>query len=386
MAKMTRSVIAKWKTHCIVLVVVFAVIFFALNGKDKPRINRKCFPVPIKVGDEKVISSIYLELDFIQYNKPFDEFAKTASTEEEEFIRDTFKMLAGGDIIAANRTIVHNSTIDNNSSIKATPEKILSFWKEAFEGVGISDDLSNMVIGSCFFWRNLGIVTFASDKMEKERILAITFERQDDKLVMTMSWPRFSHLINAVGRQFYSHPKLLYNRGEIQFNYSFTFNKEDIEHPATLLFKGKQYNVAIPSDQIKEDDEAAYFYQQVISDFKNASTAEDIRKLADHFNEHNRNKLLGWIEKKPELTLAWPKEAARRDIQLEFIIDADPVYLIYITPLHVTLAGDAHDYILRKEDGFEVIRLSQSDDLSGILGGSDFRKPFLESLSNNKGN
>ena len=84
--------------------------------------------------------------------------------------------------------------------------------------------------------------------------------------------------------------------------------------------------------------------------------------------------------------MAWPKEAARRDIQLEFIIDADPVYLIYITPLHVTLAGDAHDYILRKEDGFEVIRLSHSDNLSQILGGSDFRKPFLESLSNNKAN
>lgn len=84
-------------------------LFTGCAGKDNPDVERKCFPVPIKAGDETVVSSLYLELDFVEYNKPYNEFAKSASTEEEKFIRDIFKMISDGDVSAAEKTIANNS-------------------------------------------------------------------------------------------------------------------------------------------------------------------------------------------------------------------------------------------------------------------------------------
>ena len=251
----------------------------------------------------------------------------------------------------------------------------------SFKYLGISDDLSNMVVGSCFFWRDIGVVTYASDKMPEQRTHAITFERQKNKLVMIRSYPNFSLFISEIASQAYFHPELKYSREEIEFDHSITYNKEDTtRHPGTFLFKAKKYDIPIPSDQIKKDDEVAFFYQQVLRDYKSASTIEELQKFSERLDELSRELFSRWINRSPETALTIHKRMAGSEQKLQFIIDAEPVYLIYISPRHTSLGADGHDYILRNEDGFEIIRARRSDTFSRIMGGKDFIEPFLKSL------
>ena len=152
---------------------------------------------------------------------------------------------------------------------------------------------------------------------------------------------------------------------DTRYQYSFVPTVDNRSVPFRFRFNGKKYdNVDITkvSEKDKNEDEIIKFYHETTLAFRKPE------EYANFFTALSRKRFLDHASRFPDYINAYWQENQNNPKQIVFVIDANPVFLVFFRRNN---SGNStfndFDYVLKTKDGLKFTNYGYSDDLDGLL-------------------
>lgn len=342
------------------------------------------FPVPISVEGERVRSSLLIQFEIQRYGVPFDAFASGNLDSFETAFTDFMQALRAGD--AAKVASLQPG---------AKPEEvreIVGRFREAFAVQQNVKVIGRVRVGEeqVFIWEWPGL------KGPVRRGFAVNIPaRGSPRVSMVYSALPLETLIVDVMQQEAVRPRE-YAPVEPRTRYSYAFPPTGLgrpgAHPVVLHFDGAPLDVEMfTADAVRaaaSQGDMPVVAAAPTAAYRAAYLAlkeRDPRRFPESYTEKSREKLQAWLQKMSPEELNSFLATATQPRTLRFLIDADPVVLVFYTV--GTEERLRYEYLLKAGDGYKLTNAYYESFLDDVIGNGalfptelpSFRKDVLAS-------
>ncbi len=360
------------------IVICCLGISVIMNSTASSDVKRRQLSVPIQMGDRLVRSGLVIACDVEDYDMSFSTFRKSAANPDEMRFADFISAVSANNIDKA-RAVSKSVTATGDENIKI--ERALSMLKAHIVQIGIRPDLSNFKICHRIYWGDRDFFTYKVADPNSSYWGLLGFERDPDKGLL---WnPYLSDFESELWKMA---PTDYDNEQSVSHDYRFTITPDHcFKHPVDLLFNGRVNGITQTEDDPQASDVALLFYEAFKMDLENTKNIQGFRKIGNkYYDAHSRKKFLRWIDSDYQAFLQWKNDLVSREREVVFVMDADPVFVIFY---HLKGMSDWYiqqDYIVRDGDRLYITRLAFDDDLSrSFRNRKKFIEPFLMVLVKN---
>jgi len=312
------------------------LICFANN-----EIKTASFPIPIRVDNDIIRSSLFIKCRFKKYEIPFKDFELMKLDYHEKSFVKLVNAIKQNDLISCLE-VCSGYTQRSKNEIK----QFMNAYHKSF--VPIWDKIHvyyQFYIGNdrLFIWGVENAEPIKSGPLRR----SFYFEKDRvGKFVWTASIPNtIDTLLTDIVQKNAGFPgKYALIKNE-SFDYQYIIPGSTDEHPIYLQFNGKPYNVEVFTNQFEPSNEIINFYQKAYHVFKNM-TAED---FAEFYTPVSRQKYREWATKMGKDSYnIHRQQTINAGRKVVFILNANPVYIVF----HHRLDNEyiRYQYIVRNSD------------------------------------
>jgi len=362
---------------CLAIFGISCLAILLVMSKPASRdVKRRKLSVPITVGDRMITTGLVIECDITDYDMPFSTFSNSAANPDEIRVADFIRAILSGNADKAKALSKPGATAGGKN---ATIESNLSMLKSHWARIGISSDSSNVKILRRIYWGNREFFTYKVADPNSRPIYILSFDRDPNEgLLWSPRVEGFEWMFWEITAQRSEYPKDQDIEQSVSHDYGFTITPQDSKHPVDLLFNGHVAGITQAEDKPHSSDAALSFYETAMMSLKQAGSIQEFREIGNtYYDAHSKKKFLSWIDKDYEAFLQSINELVRREREIVFVMDADPVFIIFYHPEGMPDWYIKHDYIVCEKGKFFLTRLAYLDELGGCFQN---RKKFIEPL------
>lgn len=326
------------KTNFILLcLAVFSLCSPVFGGK----IETKSYPLLLYLDSEYYLPiSLYLKCDVIDYNgMPYGDFVSKEKGKREDAFKQVIAAVRKNSFddcfyLSHKKKSMKVEEID--SHIKKVKKRMSNF-REVLTDEVMGAKLEKLKIFSQFYLGDSSFIVFGADDMKVNAPYRLMRKFKPDssgEIFWDVEEPtktRFiiQTLVNEMARS----PEKFTKDINEKFDFEIPLPGAQEGHETLLQFNGKRYNVNVCKNTVDPDDEVASLFQRQFFVIKNNSR----ESLAELYGGRAREAYLEWIKKAHEGSLKSGanyldghfKEMATVDRILRFILDADPLYIVF---------------------------------------------------------
>ncbi len=329
------------KTNFILLcLAVFSLCSPAFGAK----IETKSYPLFLHLDSEYYLpTSLYLKCDVIDYNDiPYRDFVSKEKGKRETTFKQIVSALRKNDTdeilyLSHKKKSMTDEEIEKH--VKNTERKT-SVFRKVFGDETTSKKLDKLKIFHQIYVGDASFITFGSEEMKSGdagRPYRLMMKLKPDSS-KNISWDveeptKTRFIIQTLVNEMACSPEKFAKDINKKFDFEIPLPGAQGGHETLLQFNGKRYNVNVCKDTVDPDDEVASLFQRQFFVIKNNSR----EALAELYGGRTREGYLEWIKKAHEESLKSGanyldghfKEMATVDRALRFILDADPLYIVF---------------------------------------------------------
>lgn len=367
----------KYRKHNLLIIVLFCVIFTLITVISHSALTKdyKTVYLPIPVGidlEHYIESSMLIKVDMKSYNNiSFGEFMSKHKRQDELRLKEYLLALKQKDINKLKSISINRPEID---------------WDAIF--AGLSDQYSDEAIGPnfenlhmierfnignfiLFIWRKT-----LNPNTNENTYLGSFFEKNDSGAILCTTnettYPIGSFLFNIVSQQAESRGTYL-TKESAKHNYESPLIEDAKNHQSYLCFDGMVCDVNVYSDNTNPSNEIARFYKEAYITLKNQNMTE----FAQFYTEKSRDRIIEWQRTDPNMANLFRNEAIRKERKIIFIIDGDPVYIVFYYNPNLRISVK-YEYIFRENGTLKLTNFGYHDAFDQLLMKPDFFiEPFL---------
>ncbi|MHC4744974.1 MAG: hypothetical protein ACYS8Z_23915 [Planctomycetota bacterium] len=359
---------------CLAILGIFGLALLVILSGPPPReIGRRRLFVPISLGDRTVRSGLVIECDVTDYNMPFSIFRNSANRDERR-VADFISALLSGNTEKAKALSNPEATI-GGKTIEGSISMLRSHWAR----IGISSDSSNLKIGRRIYWGNQEYFICGKTDPNSLNTIILGFQRDSKEgLLWSQRMEGLEIMLWKIAEQRRKYPKDYDIEPSGSYDYRFTVITQNSKHPVDLLFNGRVHGVTQAEEQPHSSDAALLFYKSAIAALKEGGSIEEFREIGNKcYDAHSREKFRRWIDKDNEAFLESINEYARMEREVLFVMDANPVFIVFYRPEGMSDWHIRHDYVVREKGRFFITRWAWIDRVTEAF---QSRKMFIEPL------
>jgi hypothetical protein len=358
----------------LIILVIFLFTFFISDSVSIKDSQNAGFYIPVNIDLEHYVeSSMLLKVDVKSYNNiSFKEFIIKYKKPDELRLKEYLLALKQKDIkkfkaMSINRPEIDMDTIFAWSSKQFNDEEIGPNF-EKIRMVG-RFNFGNFIQ---FIWRK----TSNSNLNENNHLGAVMFEQNDSGAILcttnVTTYPIPAILDNIVELQAESPGKYI-PMEPVTLKYEVPLIEGAKNHQAYFCCDGIPCDVNVFSDSTIPSNEIARFYKKAYITLKNQNMTE----FAQFYTENSRDKIVEWLRTDPNMAELFRNEAIRRERKIIFIINGDPVYIVfyYYPNLRISVNSIRYDYVFRENGTLKLSNFGFHDYLDQLLQN---RKYFIE--------
>lgn len=341
------------------------------------------FPLPIHVDEGKVRSSLFIRLDVKQHGHGLDEFAAKASGGREAAFAKLMGAIRAKNYSEASRAF--KPAMRGGAAIDAKTAAIVDTYRTHFDNFERVRVVAQFMVGSksLFVWedkRPQGVVrrAFYFDEDAGGNLAG--------NEVTSLSFPLGTLIVNLMQKQL-DDPATFGPAeppGKRRYSYRLPLGEAGpaAAHPVFLEFDGEPLDLDVfNAGAAAPRHPVVSFYQQAYLDFKK----RDLQSFLSKFTPGSRETLQSWFGKLAPATFDQMHKATTKGRRVKFLLDADPIYILFYTDEHVgnVARGQlSYHYVVResKAGGLKLTNASHESFIDGVLKNPelfDLRK-FLE--------
>jgi len=328
------------KMNFILLSVVVSSICGSVFGGN---IETKSYPLFLYLDAEYYLpTSLYLKCDVIDYNSmPYRDFVSKENDERET----TFKQIVNSlrennldEVLSLSYKKESMTEEDIEKHVQNAEGRITS-CRKVFGDNTTSKKLDKLKIFHQIYIGDTSFITYGSEEMRGHagRPYRLMIKLRPDpykNILWDIAVPtKTRFIIQTLVDEMAGSPEKFIKDINKEFDFNIPFPGVEGSHETLLQFNGKRYNVNVCKDTVDPNDEVASLFQQQFFVIKNQSRVA----LAELYGGRSRENYLEWIQKADEASLKSGanyldyhfKEMATVDRILRFILDADPLYIVF---------------------------------------------------------
>ena len=358
---------------CLVILGIFALAMLVILSRPASReVERRRLFVPISLGDRTVRSGLVIECDVTDYNMPFSTFRNSANRDERR-VADFIAEVRRGNNYKAKALSKSEAPLGRNATIEDNLSMLKSHWAR----IGISSDLSNIEIRRRVYWGDREFFTYKVADPNSRSVFILSFDRDPQKgLLWSPRVEGFEWMFWKIPSESSKHPKDYDIEPSGSYDYRFTVTSQNSKDPVDLWFNGRVHGVTRAEEQPHSSDAALLVYKTAMKALKEGGTIEEFREIGNKYYEaYGRQRFLGRIDKDFQAFLESQREVFRREREIVFVMDADPVFVVFYHPEGMPDWHVRHDYMVREKGEFFIARSAFYDDFRGCF---QSRKKFIE--------
>ena len=312
---------------------IFAVLLFTSAARSAD-LKRQSYPLPVDVDDAQLRSSLYLQVEVKTYDMPLEKFAAQQLDSREAVFSQVLLAIRKKDYATFAKLWEPPKPAPKNADTKSAPagapnlppDQVAELISQMMGGLQDVTVIAQALMGSesVFVWEA---------KMPKvsRRAAFSVHAMAGNKLTVT----DVSSVLDPIGALLVSNMRAAARDRGYQpvadpnrpFRYAFPLggNNTPGEFPVYLQFAGKSYNFSVYDEKATAPDPFLAFYQKVFLTFKKRAfddyrafyTPGSQRKLQQLFTALNKEGMENFYR------------ATTMDRYVKFVLDADPVYLVF---------------------------------------------------------
>ena len=365
--------------NCVAQAAILALAFFAPSSTKAAGFNTLSFPVAINVDGERVRSSLFIQFEIERYDVAFEAFASGRLDAFETAFRDFMLALRAGDAakVAALRP--------GDSSAQVL--EITTRYQGAFAGPQTIKVVGRVRVGDAqlFVWE------WPGPKGPMRRGFTVEAAANGSTRVeIVYSGRPLETLIVDVLQQEAVHPRE-YAPVEPRVRYRYAFplsapGKANV-HPVLMLFNGQILDVemfsAAPAKagETKTGGSGAGTPLAAYRTAYGALRDRNVARFSESYTDKSRTKLSAWFQKMNPEEFNSYYATAMQPRALRFILDADPVALVFYTI--GTEKRLRYEYMVKSGEGYKLSNAYSEGFLDDVLGNNALFPTELESFMKN---
>lgn len=335
-------------------IFVFIMLVVSLcslgTGQD---IQTRSFPIPMAVDDDRVLSSMHIKIKCKSYDLSFADFCD--------------KKLDGAEILfialvhalrERNVTEVQSLICPNAKSELKIAEGLIEGYGEIIKDSVVGEHYEKITLLNQFYAGKDRIFTWNVDTVpwtdkgpfftyyrmqEPENEPNVCWNHETDNLTSLLCETVEKNLLLRIADK---------NKKEKEFDYEIPVPRTTEGHIAYLQFNGKQYNFDIfqGQGQVDPNDEILEFYQKSWEIFRN----EPPEVYANLYTARSRNKYMkrvrNYLQEKTKYE-KFIKHKVDGKPRVRFVINANPLYIIFVSLVYNDKEYIFTNYIARTNEG-----------------------------------
>jgi hypothetical protein len=321
----------------------------------------KSFPVPITIEGERVRSSLFIQFEMKAYGEAFDGWARHPLDAVETAFETFTRSLQAGDVskVAAMRP----------GEDRARTASLVDTVRRAFGGLENVSVVSQVLSGR----RNVFVWEWSREQPLRR---GFAFEEMPDQGyrvdLVTSNLPVETVILDLLQEQVMN-PRA-YSAATPATRYACALplaTRADAGHPVTLLFDGEVVDVDVmaPEPGTQPSGSAVAAVLDAYRSAYRALKTRDLDRFLDSYTDASRKKLTDWLKAmRPEQFAAFHGDATARR-QVWFVLDADPVYLVFVAGSDGRLQ---HEYMIRTAKGYKLTNAYFATLLDDVIGNAKF--------------
>ena len=357
---------------------ILAIMSSAASGDLK----RQRLPVPVSLGDRIVKSHLVIECDVEDYDMPFSAFRNSAVNPDITRVGDFLSAVRRGNTYKAKALSKAEPGMGRkNVSIEGN----LSVMQSHLTRIGISLDLSNLQIRRRIYWGNREYFTYKVADANLPQTHILGFDRDPNEgLLWSQGMEGFEIMLWHITKQRSKYPQDYDIEQSDTYKYRFALTPQGAKHQVNLLFSGRIFVPGITRDEDKPHllEAALSFYETAMMRLKKAGSLQEFREIGNtYYDAYSKKRFLGWIDSDYQAFLQWINDLVAREREVVFVMDANPIYIIFYRPKGTPDWYIKHDYVFIEKGKFFITRIAFGDELREYFGGrKKFIEPFLMPL------
>ena len=341
----------------IMKILLFGMFFIALHSFGDSA--SECYYMPFNCDLVQPVKST-MTIDFISEKSHSPMPLKTIIAEHDgtDEWHAVWKIFI--DAVSQNDPQILSNFFAKEDNIVNTPQKILNWYHKNYAKMKLLS--SEIELVRCINGDNQKIFLWGVKKDDKYIIAGELFFKVGNRIFW--QW-------NPARRGYIGVLCDLFRDGNVtkaedtRYQYSFVPTVDNRSVPFRFRFNGKKYdNVDITkvSEKDKNEDEIIKFYHETTLAFRKPE------EYANFFTALSRKRFLDHASRFPDYINAYWQENQNNPKQIVFVIDANPVFLVFFRRNN---SGNStfndFDYVLKTKDGLKFTNYGYSDDLDGLL-------------------
>jgi hypothetical protein len=348
----------------IVVLSILLVISFISDSVLAKESTSKYFSIPVNIDlDHYVESSMLIKVDTKVYGKAnFEEFTSKHKEPDELKLKEYLFAIKQKDIKKLKAMSMVRPGIDLDTIFAETSKQ--------FSDEAIGPKFEKLRLLECFNIGNCIQFIWNSNLNENTHYGGAIFEKSDSGDILyslneaITILPIVTILLHSVEQQAESPGKFI-PMESVKLKYEVPLVEGAKNHQAYFCCDGIPCDVNVFSDSTGSTNEIVRFYKQAYLTLKNQNMTE----FAQFYTEKSRDKIVEWLRTEPNMAELFRNEAIRRERKIIFIINGDPVYIVfYYNPnLRISVNSIKYDYIIRENGTLKLSNFGFKDYLYQLL-------------------
>ena len=353
----------------------WALLFTVPSLVSAADFRMQTLPVPIRVEGERVRSSLLLQFEIERYGVPLEAFGKRTLDNYETPFLSFMQALKSGDLAKLG-------ALRPGEKPEQTQE-IMNRFHEAFAGAPSITVVARAWVGTSqlFVWE-----WSAAKGSIRRGFIVDMLPNGSTRVDLAYSGRPLETLIVDIMQQQLAHP-VDYAPVEQGARHKYTLPLVKLDtpgaHAVTLLFNGEPLNIKMfsPGDLSAGDTSVTKSPIKTYREAYSALRERNLDQFSSAYAEKSGNKMRLWFQSVPpaELNAFFATAAAPRT--LHFLLDADPVFLLFYTR-----GSDKqlrYEYLLKVGGTYKLANAYAEGFLDDVLGNETFFPTTLESFRKN---
>jgi hypothetical protein len=366
------------KSTLLIISILVLAIFIIISSISYPARTKDSktvyFSIPTNIDLEHYVeTSMLIKVDTKSYGSiNFPEFASKHKKPDEVRLKEYLLTLKQKDIKKLKAMSINLPGIDLDTIFASSSKQ---FSDDAigpnFEKIRMIDrfNFGNFIQ---FIWMK----TSNSNLNENTHLGTVMFEQNDSGAIFcttnVTTYPIPAILDNIVELQAESPGK--YVPKELKtLKYEVPLIEGAKNHQAYFCCDGIPCDVNVFSDSTGSTNEIVRFYKQAYQTLKN----QNLEEFAKFYTEKSRDKIIEWLRTDPNMAELFRNEAIRRERKIVFVINGDPVYIVFTYNPNIKnpINSVKYDYIIRENGTLKLSNFGYGDYFHQLL---ENRKYFIE--------
>lgn len=282
-------------------------------------IQTASFPVPIRVDQGWIRSSLFIKCSFKPYRVPLREFGATPLDPRELAFKRLVAAVGTNDVATCLDLNSHSKT-----NIQHLTELALTYkqtYGSQFNSLLVSDQFYRGK-SSLFIWG----VSLEPGSWPVRRSFKITTDSENIPYWDADNRDCLDIVITDIMQKAAKLPAVYAPSKTVQRKFQYPISGTTNGSPVYLQFDGKTYDFDAFGPDIPPGDEVASYYQAAYKTFMNGRK-EDFSTL---YTESSGKKYLNWVLKmRPEEFDAYHQHVIKSGRRVRFILNADPIFIVF---------------------------------------------------------